>query len=131
MALKLSLKANERIAINGAVLTNGNRRTDLTVENQARILRESDIMQAGEANTPAKRIYLPVMMMYLDPSSRQTFHGEFVLRLTQFLEVIEHLECQQKCLTIAAHIANEDYYKALSDCRYLIQYEKDALVHVA
>lgn len=131
MGLKLSLKPGERLAINGAVLKNGERRSSFMVENKARILREADILQAEDANTPASRIYLPVMMMYLDPSCRKECHTEFAHRLKDFLGAIEDRTCQQKCLTIAAHVANEDYYKALCECRYLINYEKERLSHVA
>ncbi len=131
MGLKLSLKPGERLAINGAVITNGDRRAAFVVENQSRILRESDIMQPEEASTPASRIYLPVMMMYLDPICREECHGEFAKRLTDFLEVVENQVCHQKCLTIAAHVANEEYYKALTECRFLMNYERDLLSYVA
>ncbi len=131
MGLKLSLKPNEKIAINGAVLTNGHKRTQLMVENQARILRESDIIQEEEANTPAKRVYLPIMLMYLEPDCRKECHGDFARRLSEFIEVVDDPECQTKCLSIAAHVANEDYYKALAECRHLMNYEKERLSHVA
>lgn len=131
MALKLSLKPGERLALNGAVLTNGNRRTTLTVETKARVLRERDILQPEEVTTPATRIYFPVMMMYLDPASRAEHHKGFARFLTDFMSVVENHECQKKCLSIAASVANEDYYRALTDCRFLMDYEKERLSHVA
>lgn len=131
MGLKLSLKPGERIAINGAVLTNGDRRCSFVVENRARLLRESDIMQPEDATTPASRIYLPVMMMYLDPEQRHSCHAEFADRLTEFLDVVSDLDCKATCLTIAAQVANEDYYKALCNCRELMAYEKERLSNVA
>ena len=67
MPLKLSLKPGEKFVLNGAVLTNGDKRTSLVIQNKACVLREKDIMQPSEATTPARRIYLPIMMMYLDP----------------------------------------------------------------
>ncbi|MBL4618299.1 MAG: flagellar biosynthesis repressor FlbT, partial [Robiginitomaculum sp.] len=66
MPLKLSLKPGEKFVLNGAVVQNGERRANLILQNQASVLREKDIMQEAEANTPAKRVYFPVMMMYLD-----------------------------------------------------------------
>lgn len=131
MGLKLTLKPGERIAINGAVVTNGERRSSVVIENQARILREGDIMQPEEAKTPASRIYLPIMMMYLEPETRTKCHSEFASRLTEFLDVVIENKCHEKCLSIAAHVANEDYYKALAECRYLMNYEKERLNHVA
>ena len=66
MPLKLSLKPGEKFVLNGAVLANGDKRTSLVIQNKACVLREKDIMQPEDANTPARRIYLPIMMMYLD-----------------------------------------------------------------
>src|SRR3990167_3367404 len=88
MALKLTLKPGEKIAINGAVIVNGDRRTEFLVENRASILRETDIMRAEEATTPARRVYLPVMMMALDPSARKTLFAEFDRRLTEVANVL-------------------------------------------
>ena len=53
MPLKLSLKPGEKFVCNGAVLTNGERRVSLVIENKASILRDRDIMQADQATTPA------------------------------------------------------------------------------
>ena len=127
MPLKLTLKPGERIAINGAVLVNHDRRTSLLVENRARILRESDILQPSDVNSPAKHIYFPVMMMYLDPDERTGYHADFAARLAEFLDVVTDPGIQEKCLSIAAHVANEAFYKALVDCRALIAYEQEHL----
>ena len=66
MPLKLSLKPGEKFVLNGAVVQNGDRRTTLVLQNKASVLREKDIMQADEVTSPARRVYFPVMMMYLD-----------------------------------------------------------------
>ncbi len=63
MPLKLSLKPGEKFVLNGAVVQNGDRRGVLILQNKASVLREKDILQLADANTPAKRIYFPVMMM--------------------------------------------------------------------
>ncbi|MFN9357685.1 MAG: flagellar biosynthesis repressor FlbT, partial [Alphaproteobacteria bacterium] len=42
MPLKLSLKPGEKFVCNGAVLTNGDRRVSLVIENKASILRDKD-----------------------------------------------------------------------------------------
>ena len=131
MALKLTLKPGERAAINGAVVINGDRRASLVVENKARVLRESDIMQPEDADTPAKRIYLPVMMMYLDPAAEEQFLSEYELRLKQFADAVSNVEALQSCARLAAHVANGEYYKALSECRCLMKFEEDRLSHVA
>ncbi len=64
MALKVELKPGERILIGECVITNGNQRARFLVEGKTPILREKDILTAQQADTPAKRIYLAVLLMY-------------------------------------------------------------------
>ena len=45
MPLKLSLKPGEKLVLNGAVLTNGDKRASLIIQNKACLLRERDILQ--------------------------------------------------------------------------------------
>ena len=131
MGLKLSLKPGEKIAVNGAVIVNGDRRAEFIVENQASILRERDIMRSDEATTPARRVYLPVMMMALDPNARQAAFGEFEKRLTEIAGVLSDPAGLSICLKISAAVANGAYYKALGHCRALIDYESERLNNVA
>ena len=131
MALKLSLKPGEKIAINGAVIVNGDRRSTFSVENKASVLRESDIMQPEEATTPAARIYLPIMMMYMDESIRTQCQPEYERRLTEFSAAIISAEPLAICAELNAYVANGDYYKALSACRKLMEFEKTRLENVA
>ena len=130
MALKLTLKPGERAAVNGAVIVNGDRRASLIVENRARVLREGDIMQPDEATTPARRIYLPIMMMYLDPATAPEMRDEYEKRLTEFAGAVSDAGALQTCAALAADVANEDYYKALQKCRRLMEFEESRLAHV-
>lgn len=131
MGLKLTLKPGEKVAINGAVVVNGDRRTEFVIENKASVLRESDIITAEEAVTPARRVYLPVMMMALDPEAKKELFGEFDRRLTEFAGVISDPAALSLCLKISAAVANGSFYKALGHCRALIEFETERLSHVA
>lgn len=131
MALKLSLRPGERVAINGAVIVNGDRRTNFVLETRANVLRERDIMQPGEANSPARRVYLPVMLMALEGGRKRDLMVEFEMRLSEFASVISDRDALELCLKIAARVANGDFYKALACCRQLIEFEQMRLDHVA
>ena len=131
MPLKLSLKPGEKFVLNGAVLQNGDRRAVLVLQNKASVLREKDIMQEGEVQTPARRIYFPVMMMYLDDSTGQRHYDEFVLRLTEFMGVIQNASILTLCVNISRHCMEREYYKALMLCRKLMDYENERLGDVA
>ncbi len=131
MGLKLTLKPGEKVAINGAVIVNGERRAEFVLENRASVLRERDIMRAEEATTPARRVYLPVMMMALDPDARKQVFGEFERRITEFAGAVTDPAGLTLCLKISAAVANGAYYKALGHCRSLIDFESERLPHVA
>jgi flagellar protein FlbT len=131
LPLKLSLKPGEKFVLNGAVVQNGDRRGVLILQNKASVLREKDIMQPEDAKTPARRIYLPVMMMYLDESNATRYYDEFVQRLSEFMGVIRNPEVLAECVAISKHCMSREYYKALMLCRKLIEYEDQRLGNVA
>ena len=131
MPLKLSLKPGEKFVLNGAVVQNGDRRGVLILQNKASVLREKDIMQAEDASTPARRIYFPVMMMYLDEAGADRYYDEFVQRLSEFMGVIRNPDVLTVCVNVSKHCMAREYYKALMLCRKLIEYEDQRLGHVA
>jgi flagellar protein FlbT len=130
MPLKLSLKPHEKFVLNGAVVQNGDRRGVLLLQNKASVLREKDIMQADEANSPSRRIYFPVMMMYLDESAAGTYHEEFIHRLQEFMGAITNPAILADCVNVSKLVLQREYYKALTQCRKLIEYEDQRLGNV-
>jgi len=128
MALKLTLKPNEKMIIGGAVITNGNSKSNLIVENKVPILREKDILNEAEANTPGRRIYFAVQLMYIDESNLVVHHNnywelvkDYVTAAPSQLAVIDQM---------SEHILQRQYYKALKICRKLIDHEKELNEHV-
>jgi flagellar protein FlbT len=130
LPLKLSLKPGEKFVLNGAVVQNGDRRAVLILQNKASVLREKDIMQQDEVSTPARRIYFPVMMMYLDEDNAEKFYDEFVRRLTEFMGVISNPDVLADCVNVSKFCMAREYYKALIACRRLIEYEDERLGNV-
>lgn len=131
MPLKLSLKPGEKFVLNGAVLTNGDKRASLVIQNKACILREKDIMQPQDANTPARRIYLPIMMMYLDGENGEQYYNEFALRMTEFMGAVKNQAVLATCVEISRDVMSGFYYKALMLCRKLFEFERKRLNYVA
>ena len=130
MPLKLSLKPGEKFVLNGAVVQNGDRRGVLILQNKASVLREKDILQEEEVNSPARRIYFPVMMMYLDEVGSQKYYEEFAGRLADFMGVIQNPTVLLDCLNISKHVMAREFYKALMLSRKLIEYEDERLGNV-
>ena len=127
MALKLSLKPGEKFVVNGAVIANGDRRASLILHNRASILREKDIMQEQDVDTPAKRIYFPIMLMYLEQGNTGEYYEEFVLRMTEFMSAVSSADAIELCVGISKDVMNKNYYRAVMNCKKLIKFEAERL----
>lgn len=127
MPLKLSLKPGEKFVLNGAVVANGDKRTSLVLQNKACVLREKDIMQPEDADTPARRIYLPIMMMYLDGDDTERYYNDFALRMTEFMSAISSRDALGICIEISRDVMGGAYYRALMNCKKLFEFERERL----
>jgi flagellar protein FlbT len=126
MGLKVELKPNERIIIGEAVITNCNQRSWLVIEGASPILREKDILTTKRADTPAKRIYLAVQLMYTSRDPR--VHHELYFALVRQI-----VEAAPSTWPFVENINNQilmgDMYKALKEAKKLIAYEEELLQH--
>ena len=126
MSLKVELKPGERLIIGKCVVTNSDQRTRLFIDGRAPILREKDILTPETANSPAKRIYLAVQLMYLDEDTSK-------LQKEYFELVDEILKAAPSMLPYVDEINNEiltgELYKALKAAGKLIRYEEDLLAN--
>ena len=125
MALKISLKPNERMIIGGAVVTNGDSRTQLTIENKVPLLREKDIMSERDANSPSRRIYFVIQLMYVNEENLMNHHQAYwtlVEELVQAAPSVINLIDQ-----INEHILFGRYYQALKLAQQLIVYEEEVM----
>ncbi|MBA4373182.1 MAG: flagellar protein FlbT [Thermodesulfovibrio sp.] len=128
MALKIALKPGEKLIIGGAVIANGKTRSDFVVENTVPILREKDIMSLQDADSPCKRIYFVIQLMYIDGSNMSEHHKTF-WELVK--DVAEAAPSKKELLhEISDNIINSRYYQALKLTRKLIDYEQEVINHV-
>ena len=128
MALKIELKPKERVIIGDCVVTNDAQRTRLVIEGAVPILREKDIMSLSRANSPAKRIYLAVQLMYM--AKRPEEHYALYLRLVR--DILKAAPSTQRLIAgINNRILTGELYKALKETRKLIAYEEELLNHAA
>ena len=101
MPLKLKLAAHERLIVNGAVMVNGGCRTTLVIGNFAHIMREKDVLQERDANTPTKRLYLILQTMLMQPPPSEAVTASYRLAHSQLTAAYERPEN----LTILAEVA--------------------------
>ena len=125
MSLKITLKPNERIIIDGAVVTNGHTKAVLIIENNVTILRQKDILNEKEADTPARRIYFVVQLMYID-KEKLAFHHKNYWKLVQ-----DYIAASPSGLPLIDQISDKilknQFYQALKLSRKLIDYEQEII----
>jgi flagellar protein FlbT len=126
MGLKVELKAGERFILGDCLVTNGYQRTRLLIEGNAPILREKDIMTAEQADTPAKRIYLVVQLMYTAHDPRLHHETYFVL-MRDLVQAAP--SAWPHIVAVSNHILAGEMYKALKSAKALIAYEKELIDH--
>jgi flagellar protein FlbT len=127
MALRLTLKPNERVIIGGAVIRNGDNRVEFLIENEIPILRESDILSPTAVRTPCERIYLALQLIYVDPDRvsqhRATFRAlvsdvrQAAPSTNPYLEKIEGL------------VEAGSLYQAIKTAQSLLKYERKLMAN--
>ena len=124
MVLKVEIKPGERIIIGESVITNDGHRARLFIEGDAPILREKDILRPEDADTPCKKIYLLIQMMYLAEDPR-THHELYFQMITDVQTAAPSMAPQIE--TINNLLLTGAYYKALKSTQKLITYEKELM----
>jgi flagellar protein FlbT len=126
MSLKVELKPGEKLIVGNCVITNSDQRTRLFIDGKAPILREKDILTPDTADSPAKRIYFAVQLMYIDDDVER-------LRTDYFKLINDIVTAAPSTTPLVDQINNEiltgELYKALKAAKKLIQYEQELLSH--
>ena len=128
MGLKITLKPGERMIIDGAVITNGDTKSTFVVENRVPILRKKDILKEEAANSPARRIYFIIQLMYIDPENHARYHPRYWDLVKDFVQAAP--STTELVNEISNHILKSQYYKALKLTKKLISYETEILERV-
>lgn len=127
MPLKISLKANEKMILGGAVIKNGPHPSVFFIENNVLVLRERDIITEELADTPCKRIYFTVQLMYLDEKNLANYHSIYWHQVGELTDAVKTMG--PFVTEMNEYILGGEYYKALKIAKKMIAYEKELLDH--
>jgi len=126
MALKITLKPNEKMILGGAVVTSGNiKNTDLIVENNVPVLRQKDILSEKDATSPCSRIYFTIQLMYIDEENIATHQDIYWSLVRELLDAAPRLTGHIDLIN--EHILSGNYYGALKLAGELIHFEQEVL----
>jgi flagellar biosynthesis repressor protein FlbT len=130
MALKITLKPGERMVIGGAVLTNANSAScDLVIENKTPLLRQKDILTEEMADSPCRRIYYAIQLMYIDDDNLAAYHKIYWDLVKEVVQAAPSTVVMID--SINEHILHRRYYQALKMTKRLIDYEQEAIERVS
>ena len=128
MALKLKLKPHEKLIIDGAVIRNGGSRCELFIENNVPLLREKDIIGVNEADSPCKKVYFVIQMMYVDEKNIAQHHKTYWGLVRDIIEAAPSTKLMFQ--VISNHILRDNFYLALKAAQKLIEYEQEVMNRV-
>ena len=121
MPLRVELKPFERIIIGDSVIINSATRSSFLIDGDTPILREKDTVTAETADTPAKRLYHCVQMMYLknDVGRYRAAYLDCVRELQEAVPGSSDL-----IAVVNHHVTEGSLYKALKEIRKLMKREE-------
>lgn len=121
--LKLSLKPNEKLYVNGAVIR-VDRKVTIELLNDVQFLLENHVLQPEDASTPLRQLYFVVQVMLMNPQgaadARDMFRRSLPLMLASFTD-----ETVRGALKNVDRMVGEDkIYEALRAIRALYPLER-------
>ena len=128
MPLNLTLKPNEKLIVNGAVLSNNSPRSvTLCFHNKAQLLQQKDVLLPEEANTPLLRTYFALQCLYLDPESAEQHRNVFMTFASELFAATSNTEIRSAITQALVHVGAGEFYRALSALRAAAPVERRLL----
>lgn len=125
-ALKVSLKAGERIYLNGAVLKT-DRKVTLEFLNKVTFLLEQHVLQPDATDTPLKQLYFLVQTMLIDPSASNVVMPVIQDMFRQLAITFKNRDVLSGLAETSLQIENGRAFDALRTIRRLLPIEAEIL----
>ena len=124
--MKISLRAGERVYINGAVLR-VDRKVSLELVNDVMFLLEAQVMQAADATTAMRQLYFIVQLMLMNPTDVDAAASLYGQHHAALLAVCENREMLDGLAAIDEMVGGTRYFEALKRIRALFPLEQAIL----
>ena len=124
--LKLHLKANERIFINGAVLR-VDRKVAIELLNDVAFLLESHVMQQEDATTPLRQLYFVVQSMLIEPQAQALAGQIYEQQHKGLIAAYRNQEVLEGLIAVKHNIERGKVFEALKRIRSLFAIEDEVM----
>lgn len=123
--IRLSLRAGEKIYINGAVLT-ADRKVSLELLNNATFLLEAHVLQPEQTTTPLRQLYFAAQTMLIEPAIAEQARATFKTMLRAMLNAFEDADILKGLKIIDELVHQNRVFEALKTLRGL--YPREAAI---
>lgn len=121
-SMRLSLRANEKIFINGAIVK-VDRKVSFELLNDATFLLESHVLQADQTTTPLRQLYFVIQALLIDPKNGAVAKAMFDRMLTSTAGIFEDCVILAGLEQIDALVESGRHFEALKQLRLLFPTE--------
>jgi len=125
-SIKIHLRPNERIYINGAVVR-VDRRVSLEFLNNVTFLLETHVMQEADATTPIRQLYFVVQSIIIDPATADLAHQLFVSSILMLRKTVTDAALRHGLDEVETLVQGGRPFDALKAIRALIPLEDEIL----
>ncbi len=126
--MHISLRAGERLFINGAVLR-VDRKVSLELLNDATFLLETHVMRLEEATTPLRQLYFIVQVMLMDPNDASAARAMFETSISAMSATLGDAQISESLTAIRVLVEAGRIFDALKMIRMLFPNEARILGH--
>jgi flagellar protein FlbT len=124
---KLSLKPNEKIYLNGAVIR-VDRKVTIELLNDVQFLLESHVLQPEDASTPLRQLYFILQIMLMNPQGAPEARDMFRRSLPLMLASFKDEQIRNTLKQVDRMVGEDNVYEALKAIRSLYVLERKALL---
>jgi len=126
--LVLSLKAEEKFLVNGALLINGSKRSQIRIgDDDVNVLRLSDALHPDEVTTPVRRIYYAAQIFLSGDAKANDISADILDGLSALEVVFENTPLQDQIQKSKKAAADGRYYSLICALRPLLVLEAKLL----
>jgi flagellar protein FlbT len=123
---KVTLKANEKLYVNGAVIRS-DRKVSLEFLNDVQFLLESHVLQAEDANTPLRQLYFIVQVMQMNPGAAEEARAMFRRSLPLLMACFTDARILGDLKQVDRLVSEDNVFEALKTIRQLYGIEAEIL----
>lgn len=124
--MHISLRAGERIYINGAVLR-ADRKVTLELLNDAAFLLQAHVMKVEDATTPLRQLYFIVQIILMNPTDTEAAQEMFRKSVRMLIEISEHAVLLAGLRGVKVLVESNRVFEALRAIRTLFPIEAEIL----